>query len=51
LPHLLPRMDMYYFRQPGRLEGWGTPRFRRRLSVRHLFRRLRARVGEIGSGR
>ena len=50
-PHLLPRMDMYYFRQPGRLEGWGTPRFRRRVSVRHRFRRLRARVGEIGSGR
>jgi peptidoglycan/xylan/chitin deacetylase (PgdA/CDA1 family) len=40
-PHLLPRLDVYYFRQPGRLERWGSGGFRRRVALRHLGRRLR----------
>ena len=31
--HLLPRLDMFYYREPGRLERWGTSAFRR-----HWFR-------------
>lgn len=41
-PHLLPRLDMYYFRQPGSLEAWGTAPFRWRLRLRGQARRLRA---------
>jgi peptidoglycan/xylan/chitin deacetylase (PgdA/CDA1 family) len=40
---LLPRVDCYYLRDPGLLEGWDTPRFRARLRVRRAarcFRRL-----------
>jgi peptidoglycan/xylan/chitin deacetylase (PgdA/CDA1 family) len=37
----LPRLDMYYFRAPGRLESWGTPRFRAYLAARRLLRRGR----------
>lgn len=37
---LLPRLDMYYFRAPGQLESWGTPRFRRRLWIRAQGRRV-----------
>jgi peptidoglycan/xylan/chitin deacetylase (PgdA/CDA1 family) len=37
-PMLMPRLDMYYLRQPGALGTWGTAGFRRKLwSVR--FRR------------
>lgn len=39
--HLLPRLDMYYFREPGRLESWGSVRFRWRLRLRGRARRLR----------
>lgn len=39
--HLLPRLDMYYLRQPGRLEQWGTSSFRRRLWFRSGLRRVR----------
>jgi peptidoglycan/xylan/chitin deacetylase (PgdA/CDA1 family) len=39
--HLLPRLDMYYFREPGALETWGTSRFRLRLALRAGARRLR----------
>lgn len=38
---LLPRLDAYYFREPGQLEQWGTPRFRRRLWLRAQGRRVR----------
>lgn len=34
----LPRLDMYYFRQPGRLESWGTSRFLAYLTARRLLR-------------
>ena len=40
-PALLPRLDMYYFRDPGQLESWGTASFRSRLWLRGQGRRLR----------
>jgi peptidoglycan/xylan/chitin deacetylase (PgdA/CDA1 family) len=44
---LLPRLDMYYFRGPGRLEAWGTARFLNRLrwirTRRHIRRLLFAK--------
>jgi peptidoglycan/xylan/chitin deacetylase (PgdA/CDA1 family) len=39
--YLLPRLDMFYYREPGTLEAWGTPRFRRRLAWRAAARRVR----------
>jgi len=39
--YLLPRLDMYYYSEPGTLEAWGTPRFRRRLAWRATARRVR----------
>lgn len=46
-PHLLPRLDMYYLREPGRLEGWGTPRFRRYLWLRARARAARRRFAAV----
>ena len=43
--HRLPRLDMYYFRAPGRLESWGSAAFRRHLWLRANARRLRAALG------
>lgn len=47
---LLPRLDMYYLRDPGQLERWGTARFqyhlRWRASARLVRRRLRALTGD-----
>lgn len=40
-PALLPRLDAYYFREPGVLEQWGNPAFRRRLWLRAQGRRVR----------
>jgi peptidoglycan/xylan/chitin deacetylase (PgdA/CDA1 family) len=40
-PVLLPRVDMYYFRERGQLEAWGTAAFRSRLWLRGQGRRLR----------
>jgi peptidoglycan/xylan/chitin deacetylase (PgdA/CDA1 family) len=37
----LPRLDMGYFKGPRSLDGWGTPWFKTRLSVRHGLRRVR----------
>lgn len=37
----LPRLDAWYFRAPGQLEGWGAPAFRRRLWMRGQARRVR----------
>lgn len=34
----LPRIDMYYFRQPGQLESWGTARFHAYLAARRFLR-------------
>ncbi|MGH7617792.1 MAG: polysaccharide deacetylase family protein [Gemmatimonadaceae bacterium] len=39
----LPRLDMYYFRDPGRLERWGSARFNYYLQLRSRARRLRQR--------
>jgi peptidoglycan/xylan/chitin deacetylase (PgdA/CDA1 family) len=47
-PHLLPRLDVYYFRSPGRLESWGTADFRRRLWLRAQARRVRRRLLALG---
>lgn len=37
----LPRLDMFYFREPGQLEGWGTTAFRSRIWLRSQGRRLK----------
>jgi peptidoglycan/xylan/chitin deacetylase (PgdA/CDA1 family) len=37
----LPRLDMYYLRQSGRLEGWGSAEFRRFVKMRHHMRQVR----------
>jgi peptidoglycan/xylan/chitin deacetylase (PgdA/CDA1 family) len=39
---LLPRLEMYYYRTPGRLEAWNTRAFRRCLAFTHQRRRLRS---------
>ena len=39
----LPRLDMYYFRERGRLESWGTTRFNYYLKLRSQARRIRQR--------
>jgi peptidoglycan/xylan/chitin deacetylase (PgdA/CDA1 family) len=39
--HRLPRLDVYYLRQPGTLEGWGTPRLKLYLRARASARRCR----------
>jgi peptidoglycan/xylan/chitin deacetylase (PgdA/CDA1 family) len=43
-PELLPRLDMFYWRESGRLESWGSARFQGRLWVRAQARRLRERL-------
>lgn len=40
-PAALPRLDMYYFQHPGRLERWGTPGFNRFVAFRRGLRDLR----------
>lgn len=37
----LPRLDMFYFREPGQLEAWGTAAFRSRIWLRSQGRRLK----------
>lgn len=39
--HLMPRLDMFYYRDGGRLERWGTAAFRRHLWFRSGLRRAR----------
>ena len=41
-PHLLPRLDMWYFGETFRRTGWGSPLFRSWVWARHQGRRLRA---------
>jgi len=41
----LPRLDMYYFREPGQLEAWGTAGFGRRLAWIRARRAVRAAFG------
>jgi len=43
-PELLPRLCMYYWREPGRLEAWGSARFQGRLWMRTQAWRLRQRL-------
>jgi peptidoglycan/xylan/chitin deacetylase (PgdA/CDA1 family) len=47
---LLPRLEMFYFRDAGQLERWGTPRFhyhlRLRAGARLVRRRLRSLTGD-----
>jgi len=47
---LLPRLDMFYFREAGQLERWGTARFhyhlRLRAGARLMRRRLRSLTGD-----
>lgn len=44
---MLPRIDAYYLRVPGRLESFGTPAFKRYLRIRSRGRRLRASVDRL----
>lgn len=41
---LLPRLDMFYFRDPRQLEAWGSAAFRGRLWLRAQGRRVRRLV-------
>ncbi|HEX6249906.1 MAG TPA: polysaccharide deacetylase family protein [Gemmatimonadaceae bacterium] len=43
-PHWLPRIDAYYVRSRGRLESWGSARFRLFLDVQGRARRLREQL-------
>lgn len=48
--HLLPRLDAWYFRRPGTLEGWGGRVFRRYIGMRGKLRKARRLlVGGKGS--
>lgn len=46
-PQELPRLDMYYFQQPGSLDSWGTARFGARLKMRHGLRRMRRMAHDL----
>lgn len=47
-PLQLPRLDMYYLRGPGALEGYGSARFMGTLWMRAQARRVRAALGTLG---
>ena len=47
----LPRLDAYYLQKPGRLESYGTDRFRRYVSARAFLRNVRARTRRAIAGR
>ena len=50
-PFMVPRLDAYYLRRPGRLETFGTPGFEWYLRARSRGRRLRSGVVRLlGSG-
>ncbi len=40
-PSTLPRLDMWYFNQPGSLDGWGTRAFASKVGLRHVLRQTR----------
>jgi len=46
-PHLIPRIDMYYFRRPGRLESWGTSAFSRYLRFRRAGRQAKRSLANV----
>jgi peptidoglycan/xylan/chitin deacetylase (PgdA/CDA1 family) len=45
--HLLPRLDMCYLRERGRLESFGTPAFTRYILVRGKGRRLKRSIARV----
>jgi peptidoglycan/xylan/chitin deacetylase (PgdA/CDA1 family) len=45
---LVPRLDMWYFRQGEQLEKWGSAAFRGRLWLRGQARRVRGLAGRMG---
>jgi len=47
---LLPRLDMFYLREPGQLERWGTARFRCRLTLRAGARLMRRGLRSLTGG-
>ncbi len=47
---LLPRLDMYYLRAPGALQGWGTRTFTGGLWLRGQARRIKAMMAGAGGG-
>ena len=47
--NMLPRLDAWYFRQPGHLERWGTAGFRASLWCRRQARRARVLARRGGS--
>lgn len=48
----LPRLDMYYFQQPGLIESWNTPSFHLYLAGRRALRKGRAlATGLLAGGR
>ena len=46
-PVLLPRLDAWYFRDPSRLDAWGTPRFKAGLWLRRQARRVRSAMSPV----
>jgi peptidoglycan/xylan/chitin deacetylase (PgdA/CDA1 family) len=48
---LLPRIDMFYLREPGQLERWGTPRFQYHLKLRAGARLVRRRLRDLTGDR
>jgi peptidoglycan/xylan/chitin deacetylase (PgdA/CDA1 family) len=50
-PHLMPRLDAWYLREPGRIESFGSAQFRRYVGRRAWLRRVRARVMPARRGR
>jgi peptidoglycan/xylan/chitin deacetylase (PgdA/CDA1 family) len=50
LPCELPRLDMYYFQQPGLLESWNSPSFHLYVAGRRALRRGRALATGLFAG-
>jgi peptidoglycan/xylan/chitin deacetylase (PgdA/CDA1 family) len=48
-PARIPRLDTYYLRAPGRLEGWGSTQLIRYLWVRSQVRRVRLSLGTVAA--
>lgn len=48
---LLPRIDMFYLRESGQLERWGTARFRYHLKLRAGARSVRRRLLDLTGDR
>lgn len=49
--YALPRVDMYYYRQPGHFERFATPAFARRLKARAFVRSWGTRLRGLRPGR